>query len=306
MTAQRDGGQVHPGGPSLGPFHELIQVRFAELDAGHGEQQLRGLVRGEAQFPGPYLGHLPGRPQPGQRQRRVGPGDDHELRGRRQVEQQEHDLLVAASVPDHVVVVEHQDHRCRDRGQFVGQHGQHRLRELRGLRPQFIQDRLAVDLRAGPGQRADHIPPQPAWVAVAAVERDPGEGPGLRRAGPPLRDEGGLPEPGRSIHQHQLRGGLCQFVDECRPLHPLGPDTRRIELGLDRRIQPSQSRGHRSISAKALPRLPSCADSTAMVHSVEGNKRIKVWLGMMSRVRSSHSARHGRDPAGAIGVLYNG
>ena len=272
MAAQRDGGQVHPGGPSLGPFHELIQVRLAELDSGHGEQQLRGLLRSEAQLAGPHLGHLPGRPQPGQRQWRIGPGDEHDLHGRRQVQQQELELLVTAAVSDHVIVVEHQDRRRRERGQLVGQHRQHRLGKLRCLRPQFGQDRFAVDLRAGPGQRADDIPPQPARVAVAAVERDPGERPGLRRAGPPLRDEGGLAEPGRRVHKHKLRGGLRQFGDECRPLHPLGPGTRRVELGLDRCVEPGQDRRRRRKSAKALPRLPSCAESTAVVHSVETNE----------------------------------
>ena len=144
-----------------------------------------------------------------------------------------------------------------------------------------------------------------AWVAVAAVERDPGERPGLRRGRSPLRDEGGLAEPRRCVHEHELRGGLCEFFDECRPLHPFGPDTRRIELGLDRRIQPRQDRGHRRIGAKSLPRLPSCAESTAMVHSVETNKQNQVWLGMMRRVRSRHSARPRPAAARPIGNLYN-
>ena len=43
-----------------------------------------------------------------------------------------------------------------------------------------------------------------------------------------------------------------------------------------------------------------------MVHSVEGNKRITVWLGMMFRVASGHSAVRGCGAAGPIGELYNG
>ena len=47
-------------------------------------------------------------------------------------------------------------------------------------------------------------------------------------------------------------------------------------------------------------------EPTAMVHSVEGNKRITVWLGMMFRVPSGHSAVHGCGAASPIGELYNG
>ena len=134
IAAQRDRGQIHPGWPSLGSFHELIEVGFAELDSGYGEQQLRGLPGGEAQLAGPHLGQFPGRPQAGQRQWRICPRDDHDLHGRWQVQQQERDLLLTAAVPDHVVVVEHQDRRRRQSGQFVRQHRQHRPRKLRGLR----------------------------------------------------------------------------------------------------------------------------------------------------------------------------
>jgi hypothetical protein len=50
------------------------------------------------------------------------------------VGQQKLDLLVTAAVPDHVVVVEHKDHRRGERGQLVRQHRQRRLGKLRGLR----------------------------------------------------------------------------------------------------------------------------------------------------------------------------
>ena len=59
---------------------------------------------------------LAGRPQPGQRQRRVTAGHQHELGSGREVRQQESDLGVAAVIADDVIVVQHDDNRDRELG----------------------------------------------------------------------------------------------------------------------------------------------------------------------------------------------
>ena len=96
MTAQRERREIYPGRPSLGPFDEIVQVGLSEFDGRHGVHQRGGLSRREAQLAGPDLQHFPRSPQPRQRQRRVGPRDEHDLGGRREMEQQERQLVMAA------------------------------------------------------------------------------------------------------------------------------------------------------------------------------------------------------------------
>ena len=48
--AEREGRQLEAGGPTLGPRHQLVQVRFVELDPGDRRDQLGGLASGERQL----------------------------------------------------------------------------------------------------------------------------------------------------------------------------------------------------------------------------------------------------------------
>ena len=80
MAANRQRRQVQPGRPSLGPCHQVGQVWLGELDAGHGMHEGGRIGGREAQLVLPYLDHLAGRPQTRQREGRIGPGDEHDLR----------------------------------------------------------------------------------------------------------------------------------------------------------------------------------------------------------------------------------
>ena len=204
MTAQRQRGQVHAGRPAFRPRHQIRQIRTIQLNARYRVHQHRHVRGGQAQLVGPDIEQLAGRAQAAQPQRRIGPGGQHQLDRRRQVREQEVQLLVAGPLGDDVVVVEHQDDRCGQRGQRVDQPGQHGDGELGDLYPEGAQDILGAEVGTDPLHGADHVPPQPARVIVGGVQRHPGEWPALRGAGPPLGDQCRFAEARRSVDQHQL------------------------------------------------------------------------------------------------------
>ena len=76
----------------------------------------RGLRRSEPQLGHPDLGHLAGCTQAPNRQRRISPRYQHDLGGRREMIQQESDLVVAAAFGDYVIVVKHENDRCPEFG----------------------------------------------------------------------------------------------------------------------------------------------------------------------------------------------
>jgi hypothetical protein len=71
--------------------------------------------------PGPELEHLAGRSQPRYRQRRIGPRDQHDLRGWREMHQEERHLLVAGGLGDRLVAVNDENDRSREARQLIEQ-----------------------------------------------------------------------------------------------------------------------------------------------------------------------------------------
>ena len=196
------------------------------------------LHRREAQLTHPDLDHVADGAQPREWQPRVGPGDEHQLDSRRQMEQQGRHLLMAPGFPDHVIVVQHQDNRGPEPGQPGDQARDHVVGDVRGLGPQRPQDVLAVQLRAGPLQRGHDMPPEPARVVVPAVERDPREPPVLGRAGPPLGHQGGLAEARGRVDQDQPRRNRTgQLLHQRGPRHPFLALAGGVQLGFDGHIQ---------------------------------------------------------------------
>ena len=232
MAAKRERRQVHPGWPSFGPCYQVSQVWLGELEAGHSMHE-RGRISGrEAQLARPDLDHLAGRPQAGQREGRISPRDEHDL-GRRRQMMHGSDLVVAALILDHVVVVPHQDTGADSAPSSLRRMGSTDP-ATSGLRPKRGQDRIAVDLGASSLQGAHDLPPQAAGVIVAALQRNPGEPLALARAGTPLRHQSRLAEARRRVHEHQPGGGARQVASQLGPLYPYRSRTGRMELGRHR------------------------------------------------------------------------
>ena len=161
-----------------------------------------GLVGGEPQVGGADLDQLAADPPPSQRQVGVGAGADHDVHVRREVLEQEGHPLADVVAVDQVVVVEHQPHLRRCRGQLVEQRGEHEVgRHGRGA--EELQRRRA-DAGTAP------------WRAVTTyVQNDAGslsdgssESHATARSSPgvvvqPRGEQRRLAEPRRGRHQGQ-------------------------------------------------------------------------------------------------------
>jgi hypothetical protein len=78
LALQRQGGQLQPGHPAFGPVAQGRHGRLGQLGPDRRSQQLGGFFGAEAQVGLAQLDQLSAGPQPGQRQRRVGPAGQHQ------------------------------------------------------------------------------------------------------------------------------------------------------------------------------------------------------------------------------------
>ena len=174
--------QLERGDPALGAGLQRGHVLRRQRQAHRLVEVRRGLIGREPQLGRADLDQLAARPQPGQRQRGIGPAGDHHVQPRRQmVEQERHPVLHIAGVDD-VVVVEHQHDVARDGAQVVEQRGEHRFDRLRrGGRQQG--QRVLADPGCRRPQRGDHVGPEGREIVVAPVERQPRHLPPISRRG---------------------------------------------------------------------------------------------------------------------------
>ena len=272
MATERERREVEAGGPSFGPLDEIGQVSRGQLDAGHRLDQGGRLRAGEAQLAHPDLDHVADGPQPGERQPRVRPGDEHHQDGRRKMQQQGRQLLVAAGFPDDMEVVQHQDDWLGETGQPGDQFRDHRVGDVRGPGPERPLDVLAGELWAGSFQGGDDMPPQPAGIVITRVERQPGEPAALDRAGPPLGHEGGLAEARGRVDQDELgRRRVGQPAQQPGSRDPLGPHAGRVQLGFDGQVevviqQRGPGDGAQSAFRGALPHCTRICGHQLTVH----------------------------------------
>ena len=120
--------------PPLGAGRQRRHRRGGQVRANRVMQQGRRLLRGEPQVGGAQLGQVPTGPQPGQRQRRVGPAGQHQVQARRQVIQQERQRRVHLQGVDQVVIINDQQHLAviGPGGQVVNQRCHQPLEGCRG------------------------------------------------------------------------------------------------------------------------------------------------------------------------------
>ena len=137
-------------------------------------EELPCLGLGEPEVGGAQLGELATAAEPGQRQRRVGAGGDHQVQLARKVVEQERHRLVHRGRADGVVVVEHQHPLLPRRllpgaRDVVDECGQGR-RDRRGA--QRLEDG-PVDLEADAVQGRHHVRQEARQVVVTLVQRQP-------------------------------------------------------------------------------------------------------------------------------------
>jgi hypothetical protein len=213
--------------PALGPPHQLLQVDPADVDLPLVQQRagLRGVHR---QVPGADLHHPPLGAQARQRERRLAPAGDRQLRSPREVLDQPGHGIQAGPVPQQVDVVEHEHGRPRGRGQRGPEPGKDGVDG--GARVVLQLQRIPVDRRdlvVG----VDEAPQQDRRVVVTPVDGQPCERPWVALG--PLRQQRRLPvSRWGDDRRHRHPAGGFQEVQQGRPADlGLGPE-RWPEPGL--------------------------------------------------------------------------
>jgi hypothetical protein len=212
LPAQGQRGQLQPGRPALGPGRQRRHRRIRQSRR-RVLEQLPGLRGGEPQVGRADLGQLAAGPQPRQRQRRIAAAGQHHADPGRPVLDQECERLVHLPCADQVVIVE--DEQGLLPGQIVDQRRDQALERRRRGRAEQRSHPFA-DPGAGPVQRGYRVMPEPGWVVIPRVQREPGDrGPGVPG---PVGEQDCLAVPGRGAGQDQPpRQAL---IEPCRQPRP--------------------------------------------------------------------------------------
>ena len=223
-SLHRQRGELEGGDPALGATLERGDVAAPVSSQAHRLVEVgRGLLGGEAQVGGADLDQLAARPQPRQRQGRVGPAGDHQVQLRREVVEQEGHRVVDLARLDDVVVVEDQHDVPVDGAEVVEEGGEHRLHGQRLRCLEELEGAGAHRRSEGP-EPGDDVGPEVRRVVVAGVQRQPRRG--ARRppaaVGQPLREQRGLAEARRGGDEHELGAGpAVQTLPQPRPRAPV-------------------------------------------------------------------------------------
>ena len=239
---------MQPGRPPFGAGRQRHHRLGRQGIASRFPQQRGRLLSGKSQIAAAQLGKLPGRPQPCQRQRRIGPAGQHQVHARGHVLEQEQERLVHLRGVDQVIVVENQQQLILAGlgGQLVDQR-RHQPLERCWCRRAHQRAHPLADTRPRPVQRRHRVPPKPCRVIVASVQRQPGHRPVIPPG--PAGQQRRLAEPGRGAHQDQLPGQpLIERLHQPRARHNARLLAGHVQLGGQQHIPLCSSNprlGHR-------------------------------------------------------------
>ena len=259
-------------------------------------EELHRLSGAEPQVFGPQLGQVPAYPQAAERQRRIGPGNEHQVQLRRAPVQQRGDRRVHLGAGDEMVVVQHQDQRSLGRRQLVDERGEHVAQHVGAGRVQPPQ-RDGARRRARLVRSEQQIPPETLRVVVAAVERNPARGDIV--PGQPVGHDRALAPPGRRHDQGQRqRPPLAQQIIQPLALHGLLPEARPEQLGRDhdlgsasRHPTPTAS-GPGPFGPLWYPVMTVTCDDEGRIESSAISRPIRIRCGPLAASQAGPGAAH--------------
>ena len=286
--------ELQGGDPSLGTGFEHVDIGLGQGQFHRVVQVLGGLGCREAQVGRSDLEQIAVCPQRSERERRIGPGGDHQTELRWEVLEQERDRVVDLGRVDHVVVVEHQDDVLRSSLEIVDHVATTDSRDAPGRcrRASAVFAQVGGDGR----ERSSHVGPELLGVVVAHVEGQPGGG---VIVGEPVGDQRGLAEASRSRDQRQsTRSAPGGEIAESRSSHEGAASTRWVQLRGEQHDPLSRWIGGRHCSAD-LGREAQ----TGAGHSVEGccDGRDRTAGFVVIIGHSCDEARRGRAPVRRVG-----
>ena len=259
IPGEPQSSQVDAGRPSLGALDQpgdAIAREWHLLQRHH----LGGLEVVEAEVVRANLREASGRPEPAEPESGVRPGDDHEVRTRGEVLDEELDLAVAFLVGDEVEVVEQDEDVVLDGCQRVHDRGQHSLAQAVDVGRHEEIDGGRVNGAADPFERRPYVRPESPGVVVAGVQRDPSRPPLRCPSSQPLGHQRGLAVARRSGDQHDRPlARVVQLHLQPRPVDPVLPEQWAMELRLEERVdRPARRLGSVGVCDFALdhPRIP--------------------------------------------------
>ena len=225
--------QLQAGDPAFGAALQGRDVLRRELQAHHPAEEVGRLFGRKAQVGGAQLGELAPGAEASEGQDRVLTSGDDEPQARRQVLEEEGELIIDFGGAGRVVVVEHEkDIPCRA-VDLVDQVGEDRLGRRR-------LGRMEGGHRVGPAARLDavqrgrKVEEKTGGVVVSLVQREPG---GAKTGIPPraLVDPGteqrGLPEAGRGGDEGERSPPVpAQALDQAGAEDCVRPGRRHEQL----------------------------------------------------------------------------
>ena len=215
--AQGDRSQVKSGRPAFGSENERLERGPVDLHLCLAQQRFRLMLRHGELFDTdaeePAV-----REHARERERRIAPARQHEVRTVRHVAGEDFDQLDRARVVDEMDVVEHEQERERPVGEDVAEPGEADAREV-GLRHCQRGERLPVQWFDRVERERD-VREERRRVVVLLGDREPRERPLGRRCH--LADEGRLPVPRRRDDQRDRRVALLELPRKLRSRHDTG------------------------------------------------------------------------------------
>ena len=199
----------------------------------------------------PISSHQSLRPPAGERQRRLFPARDRDLRAGRNVLEQRREHVQTGRIGDGVQIVEHQHQRALERSQRAPD-TRDALRPGGSPRARQRVEHLGRE-RFDAVNRGRDVAQEHHGVVVSAVERDPRERTRIG-LGPP-RQQRRLAVPGGRDHGHERHARRAQPCDHVRLRHGARPGQRRSELDLHE-VERNFCDGHRQSDPTARPHGP--------------------------------------------------
>ena len=248
---EREGCEVEPGGPALGPLDEIVDVLGLEPELQTIVQETVCLGKSEAEVLRSHLEQFPVRAQRRQREGGLAPRCNHELERRGGAIDEPRHTVSRRAAREPVKIVENQRGiaECRQLVDKLRQEGVHDAR-----RSEQLCRRGHSERRTLPAKCREDVGPEHDRVVVAFVEAQPCNRPPRLLRVAPDSEQRRLAVPGRRGDERDLRARAgAKPLDQTVARERLHPPRRRMQLRHQQRSAAEQARAPPSAGPRFSP-----------------------------------------------------